>query len=1001
MAVTTATSASYPYPRSLTSVVNNPSRKIESLGEFWEKFRESVEEREAEAKVVAEAAASEALLGQLPKVADFQAYLDTFADVWEIYARNHKTKLKMVGAASGGIVNDIADNDAAGEAHRTVPPEYFQSDFRLEHHQLFRQSLQSSVEGQEELNAELTGHLDTIEVALLEHIRRAQRDQLFETLATLGDPLQEDLKSTLGVVRSLRGRLHSVQQKQLRDRMAVGRLARRKCRITEVLQRLDVLAHVQQSQPSIEILLEGQDFVTALELLESTKAALDSDLKGLASVRPGTSRLSELGSTFDRGVEADFVHNSTEAILCIRRLPIDQELPEVCDVADQPAGASLGGSSIERLKRLCWCLARRERLTATLSSTLRDVLLSHLKKELRSHSQVLLEELSQEVKLRKAKSTPSLGGLEESSEAEGAKWGPAEEPAAEGSAAAPPAPTGAGAGISASLRSLPFESFLVFWRHMLQSGVDVANRFFEYAVLVQGTVQQGLGGSGEVAEARSSKEDIEVSSELLRLYEVIINSLLQKIGVFLQARQGEHQQLKVKEWQALLTFTGCTLDRVKGTYDRCRQRLTGSEELALVGDIGGSLRPILYTQTKVIIDEQHQQRLAQVNEVLEQEKWEKTKVPLPYKQLLDQLLGVPPQPVQDGSTSPSALAAPSHEPSSNSISAEAGGSAAGEIPVDWHLRVDEHNFLVVPAVLTLIQLLADYVQLCRDLDFQAAEIVQRMISLLRLFNQQSQKLVLLGGLTKKKDAARKTITAPMLALCSQCCGLVAKMLPKLQQHMLEIFQAPSAGPVSALPSARHVGAALLEEFTKLAAEYDEHCNLLFGKLSEILLHRCLHHAKEWFNTPHHELPPESPPFGEGGDCELSPHEAMEGLVKEITQMYKALFRNLTGGDRVKKIFAKAFAEVSVKFEQQLSQKPNAPSPPYERQVGRSLGDRLAMDLAYLQEHLGKLSVIAGPVHSLLSDLVRHVQAKLPAEDGELAVHPTVLEILQRVKGLPQ
>jgi len=92
---------------------------------------------------------------------------------------------------------------------------------------------------------ELTGYLDHIEVALFDQIRQAQLDHLFDSLADMGQPLQQELHSTCSVVAGLRAKLKSVQQKQLRCGIAVGRLARRKKRMEEVLQRLDCLAHVQ------------------------------------------------------------------------------------------------------------------------------------------------------------------------------------------------------------------------------------------------------------------------------------------------------------------------------------------------------------------------------------------------------------------------------------------------------------------------------------------------------------------------------------------------------------------------------------------------------------------------------------------------------------------------------------------------------------------------------------------------------------------------------------
>jgi len=178
--------------QSLTSVLNDPGRgkgifrgKIEGAGDLLAKVRESVEElhdqRDAEVKGPEIAGVD---LGPLPELADFQSYLETFSDLWDVYSRN----LKPRRGADAGYCGQ--DDDAACDAHRSVPHEYFQSEFKLEHHQIFRQSLQTSIERAEDISDDLGGHLDMIEVSLFEHIRRAQRDQLFDSVARLGEPLK-------------------------------------------------------------------------------------------------------------------------------------------------------------------------------------------------------------------------------------------------------------------------------------------------------------------------------------------------------------------------------------------------------------------------------------------------------------------------------------------------------------------------------------------------------------------------------------------------------------------------------------------------------------------------------------------------------------------------------------------------------------------------------------------------------------------------------------------
>lgn len=199
-------------------------------------------------------------------------------------------------------------------------------------------------------------------------------------------------------------------------------------------------------------------------------------------------------------------------------------------------------------------------------------------------------------------------------------------------------------------------------------------------------------------------------------------------------------------------------------------------------------------------------------------------------------------------------------------------------------------------------------------------------------------------------------------------------------------------------------ATLVSDLSKISTEYTDHRTALFGKLSDLLRERYEFHAKKWLSTAHPAMKDSAPWIHEVDvtpqEIDLCPHEALEGLVKDIISMYRVLLKNLTG-DSVRRIFAKAFEEISGKFELRVSQELVASTPPYEDRVGRSLGDRLALDVAFLQEQLEKLSGISTPLQRLLFEMLQHLQAKLPADQPVKALHTAALEVLQRVGKVPQ
>lgn len=317
---------------------------------------------------------------------------------------------------------------------------------------------------------------------------------------------------------------------------------------------------------------------------------------------------------------------------------------------------------------------------------------------------------------------------------------------------------------------------------------------------------------------------------------------------------------------------------------------------------------------------------------------------------------------------------------------------------DRCLRVQGVRFPVVPVVLALLRQLADYVGLCQEWDSCGPELARYLGMLLRHFNQQMHKLVL-GGQAVQLQTLKK-INATHLALCCQCCSLLEALIPGMQDLLVEVLREEGA------PAAGSVALELLEcveDLTNVVTDFALHRLEIFDKLSALLRERYEAHAKRWLGSVHPAgTDPVSWAMDDDGQrsVELSPHTALEGLVRDITALYTVLTKSLSA-EMIQKIFGRAFAEIATRFEQRLGSELLAPSPPYDGRVGCSLGDRLIMDVAFLQEQLGKLSFITMPLKHLLADLVHHLRTKLPEEDPLRRSNLVALEALQRSGQLPR
>lgn len=84
-------------------------------------------------------------------------------------------------------MGNVQDDDV----YQIVPEVYFSKDFKLEHHDVFRQSIAKSIENQQETSEHLQKYLDAIEAALFRQVRTGHRQNLFSTMLGSMDSVRE------------------------------------------------------------------------------------------------------------------------------------------------------------------------------------------------------------------------------------------------------------------------------------------------------------------------------------------------------------------------------------------------------------------------------------------------------------------------------------------------------------------------------------------------------------------------------------------------------------------------------------------------------------------------------------------------------------------------------------------------------------------------------------------------------------------------------------------
>lgn len=131
--------------------------------------------------------------------------------------------------------------------------------------------------------SQLSHYLDVVEVSIARQI--SLRSEAFFHAMSSQHELQEQLCEAAGAVRSLREHTAGVGRTMSREPLRVLRhmVTRKNC--LTLHGKLKLMAAVQQTQPTVQLLLSTSEFVGALELINTTKEVLQQELQGIHSLR--------------------------------------------------------------------------------------------------------------------------------------------------------------------------------------------------------------------------------------------------------------------------------------------------------------------------------------------------------------------------------------------------------------------------------------------------------------------------------------------------------------------------------------------------------------------------------------------------------------------------------------------------------------------------------------------------------------------------------------------
>lgn len=186
-----------------------------------------------------------------------------------------------------------------------VPKIFFSPDFDLENPEIFKQILSFCTNKElllqtsplspikwnsltkdclRELQRNYSEYLDIVEENLAAQIALRSKD-FFQVMSAM-DTVMNQLSKTIKEVTLLRRKCSQLDESFVKSRTKNIQLTRIRSNLMDVLEKINLMATVNQTQPTIQLLLSNSvDFVGALALISTSQEVVSQELTGIHSFR--------------------------------------------------------------------------------------------------------------------------------------------------------------------------------------------------------------------------------------------------------------------------------------------------------------------------------------------------------------------------------------------------------------------------------------------------------------------------------------------------------------------------------------------------------------------------------------------------------------------------------------------------------------------------------------------------------------------------------------------
>eukprot|EP01137_Pigoraptor_chileana_P027862 Opistho-2@11006 len=295
-------------------------------------------------------------------------------------------------------------------------------------------------------------------------------------------------------------------------------------------------------------------------------------------------------------------------------------------------------------------------------------------------------------------------------------------------------------------------------------------------------------------------------------------------------------------------------------FRSCDAFIAATELVARRGGLG--LRGALLSQAKRFMLSFHDQRVVSLSALLREERWVQSEVASELQAIVLRPLEL----IPDGIAASAGL-----------LSGSVDRTDAGT------LRIQGRDYRVAGCALMFLKMVTEYCECAAGIPALAVDVMSRLCLLLKLFNTETCKLILGGGV------GLKTITAKHLALTVQTLSAVVAQIPVVRALLS-----------SQLPERQRV---MLSELDRINKDYVDHIDQIRKKIVSIMNDVFSHVLKDFRLVD--DLP--------SGTASAY----MRALVKETGKLHKVL-QDLLPADDMKLIFGQVFSLYNSRLQEAYS-----------------------------------------------------------------------------------